>query len=130
VEPRGRLDRRAGRRARRRSPRLQPARPRVQRPGARAAAARGAQEHLAAPEQPDWIPFRNSYYNRNWGFCLQHRRLESLAEGEYEACIESTLEDRSLTYGEAFVPESRGRGARLRLRTSPSMANDNLSGSR
>src|SRR5512133_375333 len=62
-------------------------------------------EHLySLPEQPDWIPFRNSYYDRNWGFCLQHRRLESLAEGEYEACIDSTLEDGSLTYGEAFVP--------------------------
>src|SRR5512144_256306 len=63
------------------------------------------QEHLfSLPEHPDWIPFRNSYYHPNWGFCVQHRLLESLPEGEYEVRIDSTLEDGSLTYGEAFVP--------------------------
>ena len=87
-------------------------------------------EHLySLPEQPDWIPFRNSYYNRNWGFCLQHRRLEALAEGEYEACIDSTLEDGSLTYGEAFVPgESEDEVLVSGYAAHPSMANDNLSG--
>ena len=65
-------------------------------------------EHLySLPDYPDWIPFRTPHYNRNWGFCLQHRRLEAIAEGEYEACIDSTLEDGSLTYGEGSSRESR-----------------------
>ena len=88
------------------------------------------QEHLfSLPEHPDWIPFRNSYYHPNWGFCVQHRLLESLPEGEYEARIDSTLEDGSLTYGEAFVPGRTDDEVLVSgYACHPSMANDNLSG--
>ena len=87
-------------------------------------------EHLySLPEHPDWIPFRNSYYSPNWGFCIQHRLLESLADGEYEVCIDSTLEDGSLTYAEAFVRgESEDEVLVSGYACHPSMANDNLSG--
>ena len=87
-------------------------------------------EHLfTLPEHPDWFPFRNSYYNPNWGFCLQHSRLESLPEGEYEVCIDSTLEDGSLTYAEALVPgETADEVLVSGYACHPSMANDNLSG--
>jgi aminopeptidase-like protein len=87
-------------------------------------------EHLySLPEHPDWIPFRNSYYSPNWGFCVQHRLLESLPEGEYEVCIDSTLEDGSLTYAEAFVPgETEDEVLVSGYACHPSMANDNLSG--
>jgi aminopeptidase-like protein len=87
-------------------------------------------EHLfSLPEHPDWIPFRNSYYHPNWGFCLQHRVLESLPEGEYEVRIDSTLEDGSLTYAEAFVPgEIEDEVLVSGYACHPSMANDNLSG--
>ena len=87
-------------------------------------------EHLfTLPEHPNWIPFRNSYYSRNWGFCLQHSRLQSLADGDYEVCIDSTLEDGSLTYAEAFVPgESEDEVLVSGYACHPSLANDNLSG--
>src|SRR6185312_10999392 len=87
-------------------------------------------EHLySLPEHPDWIPFRNSYYSPNWGFCVQDRLLRSLGEGEYEVCIDSTLEDGSLTYAEAFVPgESEDEVLVSGYACHPSMANDNLSG--
>lgn len=81
------------------------------------------------PDHPDWIPYRTSYYQENWGFCLSHNQLLALKEGEYEVCIDSTLEEGHLTYGECYLP---GQSADEVLISShachPSLANDNLSG--
>ena len=81
------------------------------------------------PDQPDLIPYRTSYYEEAWGFCLPHRQLEQMADGEYEVCIDSTLEDGHLTYGECLL---KGASAQEVLISShachPSLANDNLSG--
>ncbi len=81
------------------------------------------------PERPDWIPYRTSYYQENWGFCLSHNQMLSLEDGDYEVCIDSTLEDGHLTYGEFLL---RGRSANEVLISChachPSLANDNLSG--
>jgi aminopeptidase-like protein len=55
--------------------------------------------HLhSLPGHPDWIPYRTSYYREDWGFCLSHRQLASLGDGEYEVCIDSTLGPGHLTY--------------------------------
>jgi aminopeptidase-like protein len=81
------------------------------------------------PEQPHLIPYRTSYYERTWGFCLTHRQLLELRPGEYEVVIDSSLEPGSLTYGEALV-EGEGEDEVL-ISTyvcHPSLANDNLSG--
>ncbi|WP_435011862.1 DUF4910 domain-containing protein (plasmid) [Tundrisphaera lichenicola] len=81
------------------------------------------------PEHPDWIPHRASYYQENWGFCLSHRRLEELEEGEYEICIDSSLEDGHLTYGECYLPGEQGDEFLISCHTChPSLCNDNLSG--
>ena len=49
--------------------------------------------HLhALPEHPDWIPYRTSYYEREWGFCLRQRQLDTMADGDYEVHIDSSLE--------------------------------------
>src|SRR5260370_16017646 len=68
------------------------------------------------PEQPDWIPYRTSYYKEEWGFCLSHKQLLALEDGEYEVCIDSSLEAGSLTYGECFLP---GRSAEEVLFSCP-----------
>src|SRR5262245_47060913 len=61
-------------------------------------------EHLfTLPDKPDLIPYRTSYYKEAWGFCLSHHQLQALPAGEYEVCIDSTLEEGSLTYGELLL---------------------------
>jgi aminopeptidase-like protein len=81
------------------------------------------------PEQPDVIPYRTSYYERTWGFCLTHRQLAELQPGEYEVVIDSTLEPGHLTYAELLI---EGEGEEEVLVSTyvchPSLANDNLSG--
>ena len=86
--------------------------------------------HLfSLPQQPNLIPYRTSYYKENWGFCLPHRQLEQLEQGEYEVYIDSSLEDGFLTYGEYYI---KGKSEQEILLTAhichPSLANDNLSG--
>ncbi len=87
-------------------------------------------EHLATiPEHPDWIPYRTSYYREAWGFCLSHDSLLGLEDGEYEVCIDTTLEDGHLSYGEYFLPGERDDEVLISTHVChPSLANDNLSG--
>lgn len=81
------------------------------------------------PEHPDWIPYRTSYYKEDWGFCLSHNQLSSLAEDEYEVYIDSTLEDGSLSYGEFYLPGRTTDEVLISCHAChPSLANDNLSG--
>ena len=81
------------------------------------------------PDRPDWIPYRTSYWHETWGFCLQHSRLEGLEEGEYEVCIDSTLEDGHLTYGELVLEGESEEEVLISTHVChPSLANDNLSG--
>ena len=62
-------------------------------------------EHVyTQPDQPDWIPYVTSYYKERWGFCMSERQKERLTDEQYEVCIDSTLEDGSLTYGELILP--------------------------
>ena len=81
------------------------------------------------PDQPDWIPYRTSYYAETWGFCLSHRQLEALEPGEYDVCVDSSLEPGSLTYGEVCLTgESTDEVLISSHVCHPSLANDNLSG--
>jgi aminopeptidase-like protein len=87
-------------------------------------------KHLfSIPEQPDWIPYRTSYYKENWGFCLPHRVLEALPEGEYEVCIDASLKPGSLTYGEYVLQGETEDEVLISCHSChPSLCNDNLSG--
>ena len=87
-------------------------------------------EHLfTLPEHPDWIPYRTSYHDRNWGFCMSHKQFKGLEDGIYHVNIDSTIEPGYLTYGEYLL---EGETAEEVLITShvchPSLCNDNLSG--
>jgi aminopeptidase-like protein len=81
------------------------------------------------PEHPEWVPYRTSYYSEDWGFCLSHRQLSGLSEGTYEVCIDSSLEDGHLTYGECYLPGERPDEILVSCHIChPSLCNDNLSG--
>ncbi|PHS17475.1 MAG: peptidase M28 [Blastopirellula sp.] len=84
------------------------------------------------PDQPDWIPYRTCFHQEDWGFCLTHNQyleLESLGNEQYEVCIDATMKDGSLTYGEFFIPGETDEEVLLSSHIChPSLANDNLSG--
>jgi aminopeptidase-like protein len=86
--------------------------------------------HLhSLPDQPDLIPYRTSYYEEAWGFCLTHRQLEQMPEDEYEVCIDSTLQDGHLTYGECLLKGASAEEVLISCHAChPSLCNDNLSG--
>jgi aminopeptidase-like protein len=81
------------------------------------------------PDQPDLVPYRTSYYAERWGFCASQRLVDSLPEGDYEVCVDSTLADGHLTYGERLVEGRTSDEVLVSCHVChPSLANDNLSG--
>lgn len=87
-------------------------------------------EHLfTLPEKPDLIPYRTSYYEERWGFCLAHRQLEAMEDGDYEVRIDSTLRPGHLRWGELLLPGASDDTVLVSTHVChPSLANDNLSG--
>jgi aminopeptidase-like protein len=86
--------------------------------------------HLhSLPDRPGLIPYRTSYYKEDWGFCLPHRQLEQLPDGEYEVVVDTTLADGHLTYAECLVEGQTRDEVLVSCHTChPSLADDNLSG--
>ncbi|WEK48986.1 MAG: DUF4910 domain-containing protein [Candidatus Kaistia colombiensis] len=81
------------------------------------------------PDQPDRIPYRKSAYAESWGFCMAHERLMALPDGDYEAVIDSSLEEGSLSYGEYVHAGTSDEEVLLSAHIChPSLANDNCSG--
>lgn len=81
------------------------------------------------PDQSDLIPYRTSYYKEQWGFCHTHNAVNALPDGNYDVCIDSSLKDGSLTYGE-YVHKGKTDDECLIAAhiCHPSLANDNCSG--
>jgi aminopeptidase-like protein len=81
------------------------------------------------PEQPGLIPYRTSYYNKSWGFCLSQSQLDSLRDASYEVCIDSSFTQGHLTYGEYLIEGGISDEILISAHIChPSLANDNLSG--
>lgn len=81
------------------------------------------------PQYPEWVPYRTSYYKESWGFCLSHNQFLDLKDEEYEVCIDASLEDGHLTYGEYYLKGEKTDEVLIFSHTChPSLCNDNLSG--
>lgn len=81
------------------------------------------------PAHPDWVPYRTSYYSESWGFCLSERQLQALPDGEYEVCIDSSIADGRLVWGEAVIPGVSTDEVLISCHVChPSLCNDNLAG--
>ena len=87
-------------------------------------------QHLfTLPDQPDRVPYRTSYYAERWGFCASQRLVDGLPDGDYEVCVDTTLADGHLTYGEHLVEGRTTDEVLVSCHVChPSLANDNLSG--
>ena len=81
-------------------------------------------------ELPDAIPYRTSYYEENWGFCLSHNQYLSLDPNEvYEVFIDSKIFPGHITHGEVLIPGILTNEILISTYIChPSMGNDNLSG--
>jgi aminopeptidase-like protein len=86
--------------------------------------------HLhSLPDHPDWIPYRTSFYEPSWGFCLADRELRSLPDGRYRVVIRSQLSPGSLTLAEYVHRGATDKEVLVFAHDChPSLANDNLSG--
>lgn len=87
-------------------------------------------EHLVTlPDRPDAVPYRTSYWNETWGFCVSQRVADSLVPGDYDVVVDTTLAPGHLTYGEVVLEGETDDEVLLSTHVChPSMANDNLSG--
>jgi aminopeptidase-like protein len=88
------------------------------------------QKHLfSLPEYPGAIPYRTSYYEKNWGFCIQHEARKKLLPDDYQVTIDSEFIDGSMTFGQVYIP---GKVKNEILFSTyichPMMANNELSG--
>jgi len=93
----------------------------------------GLRPHLhCRADLPDAIPYRTSYYKKDWGFCLSFNQYKKIQEdgGPFDVYIDSSFkEDGSLAIGELLI---QGKIKKEILISTyfchPSLANDNLSG--
>ena len=81
---------------------------------------------------PDAIPYRTSYYDSNWAFCVNHKQYNKLKNSNGPLSVKIDTEfnkNGSLVYGEYLLKgESKKEILISTYICHPSMANDCLSG--
>lgn len=84
------------------------------------------------PDLPEAIPYRTTYYKRDWGFCVTRDQMEQLTQevNPLHVVVDSEfIEDGSLTVGELLIQGELDQEILISTYIChPSLANDNLSG--
>ena len=82
------------------------------------------------PDHPDWIPYRTSYYEEAWGFCLSENVRRRLTDEAYDVRIDSSFDEHgALSYGECLLEGESSEQVLISCHVChPSLCNDNLSG--
>ena len=78
---------------------------------------------------PNAIPYRTSYYKKDWGFCVSFKNFKKLNDPYYNVLIKTKFKKGYMRYGEIFI---KGKSKQeIILSTNichPSLANNELSG--
>jgi len=80
-------------------------------------------------DRPNAIPFEFKYYQRDWGFSVQHNKLKEFSKDKYKVFIDSKFTPGKLKVGECTI---KGKTEEIIVLVvhlcHPSMVNDDLSG--
>lgn len=75
------------------------------------------------------IPYRTSYYERNWGISLKEEDKRKMDKDlKYKVKIDSEFKDGSLTYGEKIIEGDSDEYIISTYSCHPNMINDNVAG--
>ena len=81
------------------------------------------------PQRPGAIPFEFNYYERDWGFCIQHNRLKEFTKDRYRVFIDSKFEKGSLKVSDYTIKGETDETVVLVAHLChPAMVNDGLAG--
>lgn len=85
--------------------------------------------HLHTSTFAHGIPYRTSYYKKDWGFCVDGNAYKSMNPNfRYHATIDSEFKDGSLTYGEKIIQGDEDEYIISTYSCHPNMINDNVAG--
>jgi len=85
--------------------------------------------HLYTSNFAHGIPYRTSYYKKDWGFCVDGNAYKAMnPELKYHARIDSEFKDGSMTYGEKIIEGDEDEYIISTYCCHPSMINDNVAG--
>ncbi len=87
-------------------------------------------KHLhTRPDRPNAIPFEFKYYEKDWGFCIQHNRLGEITDDKYKVFIDSKFEKGDLKVGDYTINgKSKKTIVLVAHLCHPCQVNDDLSG--